>query len=293
MNEDAFLEELRRRYPSREPLGIGDDCCVWSGTGTECLSTDSQVEGLHFRPVDDDAVVGGKAALAALSDLAAMGAGPIGATLALQVGPGRGAAKLVAGCADALAAHGCPLLGGDTTGAPCTVLTVTIWGGPGPAGRLLYRDGGVAGATLAVTGALGGSLAGGRHLHPFPRLAEGAWLAGRAEALALLDLSDGLATDGPRLARASGCGLELDAEAVPVHADARVAEDPLGAALTDGEDFELLVAVEPAAWEALHAAWPFALPLTRVGRLVAGPGSWLRMQGERRSSPYDGYQHEI
>jgi len=293
MRERDLIEWLRERFgPGDEGLlGIGDDCCAWRAVGEQCLSTDSLVEGVHFGPDDPDAAVGRKAAGAALSDLAAMGATPVGAAVAAHLDGRRDPRTLLAACGAELGRHGCPVLGGDTVRSSTAALGVTVWGRPAM-GRFLRRSGGRVGDVLAVTGVLGGSLASGRHLRPEPRLAEGAWLAGREAARALIDLSDGLATDAGHLAKASGCGSLLRPAALPVHADAAPADEPVRAALEDGEDYELLVAVDPVGWEGLLADWPFDLPLTPVGELVAEPGTWIEEDGERRPSPYAGFEHD-
>lgn len=265
-------------------LGIGDDCCVWTPRGPTCLSVDAITEGRHFTADAPPGLIGRKAAAAALSDLAAMGAVPVGAVVALSC-PGRwDAAAIMAGLGDELRRHGCPLLGGDTTGAEALTVSVTVWGEADPEarGRLLTRAGGQAGDLLVVTGPLGGSLRSGRHLTPEPRLAEGRWLARQPFVHALMDLSDGLASDAPRLATASGCGCLLLPEQVPVHPDVPDLSDTVTAALCDGEDFELLAAVEPGLWPTLQLAWPFPSPLAVVGWLLPEPGAWMEDRGQRR-----------
>jgi thiamine-monophosphate kinase len=102
----------------------------------------------------------------------------------------------------------------------------------------------------------------------------------------MMDLSDGLATDGARLAAANGLACLVDPAAVPVHPDAAGADDPPRAAFADGEDYELLVAVTADGWEELAAAWPFTLPLTRIGTLVAGQGVLLVDGDGRRPCPW-------
>jgi thiamine-monophosphate kinase len=296
MRENDLIAWLQRRHGVTAPgtTGIGDDCCTWRASGEVCLSVDAIVEGVHFLTTDSDADVGMKAAGAALSDLAAMGADPVGAAVILQVGPGRDARSLMAACGDRLVACGCPLLGGDTVSAPATALGVTVWGRPGPAGRLIRRRGAVAGDRLVVTGALGGSLASGRHLRPEPRLAEGRWLAAQGSVRAMMDLSDGLAADAAKLATASGLGCRIAAGAVPRHPDTARCLDPLAAAFVDGEDFELLLAVDPAGWDGLARAWPFTLSLTAIGELIAGTGVEIEdAQGRRQTCPYAGYEHRL
>lgn len=295
LDESALIRGLHAANPPPAGvLGIGDDCCVWTPRGPTCLSVDAIAEGRHFTAAADPRLVGRKAAAAALSDLAAMGAVPVGAAVAISC-PGRwDAAAVMAGLADELRRHGCPLLGGDTTGADSLVVSVTVWGegDPEARGRLLRRSDGQAGDLLVVTGPLGGSLRSGRHLTPEPRLAEGRWLARHGFVHALMDLSDGLAADAPKLAEASGCGCLLLPEQVPVHPDVPDLSDTVTAALCDGEDYELLCAIEPAMWPTMQLAWPFAHPLAVVGWLLPEAGAWMEDRHQRRVPlAMRGYEH--
>lgn len=297
LDESSLIRALRARI--RDPAGmrgIGDDCCVWTPGGPTCLSVDAVAEGRHFTADTPPALVGRKAAAAALSDLAAMGARPVGAVAALSCPARWDALAVMQGLADELDRHGCPLLGGDTTGADSLVVSVTVWGEgvatAGAAARLVGRDGGVAGDLLVVTGPLGGSLASGRHLRPEPRLAEGQWLAQHGFVHAMMDLSDGLAADAPKLAGAAGCGCLLLPEQVPVHDDVAAFSDTVTAAMTGGEDYELLVAIEAAQWPTLQLAWPFANPLAVVGWLLPEPGGWMEDRHQRRVPlAFQGYEH--
>lgn len=292
LRENELIAALRHRV-SDPPgvVGIGDDCCIWTPNGPTCLSTDTVVEGRHFRRSDDDATVGGKAAGAALSDLAAMGALPRGAVVALSCPSHRDGEAVMRGCLDVLTHHACPLLGGDTTACDQLVITVTVWG-EAAHGRFLRRDGGQAGDILAVTGPLGGSLASGRHLHPVPRIEEGAWLAGHPAVRAAMDLSDGLGADVRRLAAASSCGALLLPAQVPVHDDVEVLSDTTSSAFDDGEDYELLVAIAPEQWPHVQLAWPFERKLCVVGWLTDGRDIMMEdSQGRVVPMPYRGFEH--
>ena len=297
LDEDQLIRSLRARVRDPEGvLGIGDDCCIWSPAGPTCLSTDTVVEERHFLPADDPRLVGRKAAGAALSDLAAMGARPVGAVVALTCPARWDAESLVDGIITELDRHGCPLLGGDTTGGGMLVITVTVWGEAVASAhgtpRLLRRSGAHPGDLLVVTGPLGGSLRSGRHLRVEPRLAEGQWLAGHPAVHALMDLSDGLAGDAPKLAAASGCGCILLPSQVPVHDDVPLMSDQVSAAMCDGEDFELLAAVAPEMWPILQLAWPFPRPLMAVGWLIEQPGAFVEdAQGRLVTMPWRGFVH--
>lgn len=298
MDENELLARIAaREHRVAAPCPIGDDCCWWEPTGTTCLSVDSIVAGRHFTAADPPAAIGRKAAGAALSDLAAMGARPVGAVLALHVAPGWDAAELVEACRAELERHACPLLGGDTTAAGELTLSVSVWGEVVSGGRLLRRDGGRPGDLLVVSGRLGGAQTSGRHLAPAPRLALGAWLACQPGVHALMDLSDGLATDAPRLAAASGCCCLIDAARLPIHPD--VPSGPPAArqraACCDGEDFELLAAVDPQAWPLLqrnHGATD--PPLQLVGELCHGSGNRLR-RSDATLEPlsWNGFSHQL
>jgi thiamine-monophosphate kinase len=242
--------------------------------------------------------IGHRALASNLSDIAAMGARPILATVALSLAPGT-SEEWILECyrgMQALASeHAVRIAGGDIVRAPAIGLSLTVVGEVARP-RLRLRSGGRPGDVLASTGPFGASRAGLERLsHPLdvasdlgraadaafatpePRLREGRWLAASAHVHAMLDCSDGISTDVARLARASGCGATL--ADVPIHtaatAVARAAgHDPLQYALDGGEDFELLVAVAPRAFRHLaqRFATRFGRPLLAFGRLEAQLG---------------------
>jgi thiamine-monophosphate kinase len=258
-------------------IGIGDDAAVLAGGLV--ASVDLLVEDVHFRrstaSLED---VGWKALAVAVSDLAAMAADPVCALVGLGVPramAGGEVEELYHGLHDCAATYRCPVAGGDVVAAPVLTLAVTVLGqAPAP----VLRRGAQPGDLLVVTGELGGSEAGrillergdappslaDRHRRPRPRLAEARRLG--AVAHAMLDVSDGVASDARRLAEASGVRVVVDLDALPLQAGvAAVAPGPPGVfAATGGEDYELLAAVPPAA-----AA---GLPVTVVGRIEAGTG---------------------
>ncbi|MBA3709267.1 MAG: thiamine-monophosphate kinase [Planctomycetes bacterium] len=292
MKESDLIAAIRSRVTDPSGvIGIGDDCCVWTPSGQTCLSVDTIVEGRHFRASDEPGLVGRKAAGAALSDLAAMGARPIGAVVALSCPARWDGLAVMDGLIAELRRHGCALLGGDTTGSEALVISVTVWGERASA-RFLTRSGAAAGDLLVVTGPLGGSLRSGRHLRPQPRFAEGQWLADQPYVRAMMDLSDGLAADAPKLAEASGCGCLLLPQDVPVHPDVPEMADGAKAACCDGEDFELLAAVSAEQWPHLQLAWPFPRQLARVGWLLDRPGTFMEdRQGRVVPMTWTGFEH--
>jgi thiamine-monophosphate kinase len=254
------------------------------------------VEGRHFRADDPPAAIGGKAAAAALSDLAAMGARPVGAVVAISCPQRWNGCAIMDGLMEVLNTYHCPLLGGDTTGGEELVLTVTVWGEAVEQahgnGRLVLRSGASIGDLLVITGPLGGSLLSGRHLRPEPRLAEGQWLAACPYVHAMMDISDGLAKDAPTLAAANGCGCLLFPAQIPVHDDVPNRSDGIQAACCDGEDYELLIAVAAEQWPAIQLAWPFPRPLHMIGWLLEEPGAFIEnASGRVQPIPWGGFEH--
>ena len=291
--------------PESIVLGIGDDCALLQpAPGMQlAVSTDMLVEGRHFFADVDPAALGHKALAVNLSDLAAMGAEPLACTLALALPPERaqGEAWLAAfaGGLRALAdAHGCPLVGGDTTAGPLNIC-ITVFGQL-PAGQALRRDGARAGDELWVSGTLGDArlallalrgdialppdqLAAARQRleRPTPRLALGRALRGIATSC--IDLSDGLAGDVGHLLAASGTGAVIDADGISnlIAASAYLAradgtfdlDFQRHTALTGGDDYELAFTAPAAAHAAvLRAGEQAATPVTRIGRIEATPG---------------------
>lgn len=263
--------------------------------GAPVVCADQVVEGVHFESRASAALVGRKAACRALSDLAAAAAEPRALLCTLTAPQTKSSAWLrgvLGGVRAAAREHGADLVGGDLASArgPAVIGVMalgayTLRGVKAP-GRARAR----VGELVALTGALGGSLLG-RHLHIEPRLAAGRALA-RAGASALMDVSDGLAWDLFRLARAAGVAIELDTHAVPLHRDARTlarrtGHTALEHALHDGEDHELIATLAPRA---LARARRAGLELHVVGRVVRGSGlALLDSNGTRtRWRPRDG-----
>lgn len=273
--EDALVARLRRLLPPVGPEvieGIGDDCAAVRGVRAgliELLKTDCVVEGRHFSTQDAPAEVGWKATCRAVSDIAASGGVPRHAlvTCVLRRGcEGRWVEGVYRGLARAARRYGFTVVGGElaATEGP-NVINVAMTGNVRRREHVTRR-GGRPGDVLLVTGALGGSFASGRHLRFVPRLEEARWLVEGHRPHAMMDLSDGLAADVPRLAAASGCGYEIDAASVPRSRGATLEQ-----ALSEGEDFELLLAVTPQLVPKLLAAWKKKFPrlrLTEIGRLA-------------------------
>jgi thiamine-monophosphate kinase len=285
LGEFGLIGRLRAEtsVSARVVEGIGDDAAVLEGPEAGRLllfACDTIAEGVHFLAGDPPERIGHKALACNLSDIAAMGGVPRAATLSLGCPPETPVETvdgIWAGMRALAGEFGVDLVGGDTHRLPSgLVLSVAI---VGEVERELcvYRRGARPGDFLVVTGALGGSSAG-RHLSFTPRVREGRWLAEHKLASAMIDLSDGLASDLHRLCEASDAGAEIQATRVPISDEAHaLAARPdagrtaLARALFDGEDFELLVAVPPdlldEAATDFHAA--FGQRLHVLGRVMA------------------------
>jgi thiamine-monophosphate kinase len=272
---------------------LGDDCAlIPAGETVFALSTDVSVERVHFR-LDwiSLADVGWRASAAALSDLAAEGADPVGILCAVTV-PSRAAAadllEVISGVRDAAQSFGALVLGGDLSSGSEWSLAITVIG---QTRSPVTRGGAVPGDSLWITGALGGSRAAleswrrgatpppasrQRYARPVPRIAAGRWLAEHG-ARAMIDLSDGLAGDAGHLAAASGVAVEIDLDGLPLAREAEQEAVKAGIsagqfAAEGGEDFELLAAMPPEFDGAAAFARECGIPLTRIGSVVEGSG---------------------
>jgi thiamine-monophosphate kinase len=306
---DLIRRFLAGAAPPDAAVGPGDDAAVLRDGVV--LTVDLSIEDVHFRRAWLDAEeVGWRAAVASLSDLAAMAAQPVGLLLSLAV-PEADAAdaalRLATGVRNAAEHAGCALLGGDLTRSPGPWILDIV--GVGRAQRPVLRSGARPGDALFVTGQLGGAAAAVRawragrepepdaraaFARPLARIAEACWLAERASLHALLDLSDGLAGDAAHIAAASDVGIVLDADAIPVHPAAASLPDALDVALSGGEDYELCFAAPSEHVEREREAFErnFGLRLTRVGSVVQGAGVRLRSaSGAERPLAAGGFQH--
>lgn len=302
------------RIPDAVRVGAGDDCAIVRGEGL-ALSVDIAVEGVHFRrdwlqPEE----IGYRAAAAALSDLAAVAATPIGILVSLAIDPTDAldvAPRIMDGARAAADGARAVLLGGDLsrTMGPLVIDIVAV----GNALRPVLRRGAREGDSIWVTGELGAASAAVRAWQrgdipeaaarlafalPTPRIAEAGWLAARGVLDALIDISDGLAGDVAHIAAASAVRIVIDGASVPIHPVVR-AETPdpehaLRLALGGGEDYELCFAAPPGAVERIAESFidTFDLALTRVGTVHAGAGVLLRaLGGAVIDMPLAGHDH--
>jgi thiamine-monophosphate kinase len=317
LSESALIERYFRRLGAQRAdvaLGIGDDAAVLNFPRDAQLvaATDTLVAGVHFPPATPPAAIGHRALAVNLSDLAAMGARPAWALLALTL-PEADAdwlAEFSAGLARLAHAHNVALVGGDTTRGPLSVTLQLL--GCVPPGTALTRAGGHAGDELFVSGTPGDAGAGlallerrltapaaaaahlrERFLAPAPRVALGERLRGYASAC--IDVSDGLLGDAGKLAQASGTGLTLEFESVPVSeplAETLGLDAARELALTAGDDYELLFSVRAAdcarlARELPPQRWNYH----RIGVLRADAGVAVTRGGTVMEFSHSGFQH--
>jgi thiamine-monophosphate kinase len=317
MNEFELIAKLTSSLPTNENVlaGAGDDCAVLDFGLPEQLflfKTDAVVEGVHFTPGTPPEKVGRKALARALSDIAAMAGTPAAALVCLglpeKFDPER-VSKIYAGLNALAQQHGVAVCGGETTTNPDGIFISIALLGTVARGKQILRSGAKAGDAIIVTGELGGSLVE-KHLEFEPRLAEARWLAGNCAIHAMIDLSDGLAGDLRHILKASGVGAELLKSAIPISRAARVGSSrcddrtaqravptqktPLLAALTDGEDFELLFTVAGGDAVKLLDAWKRNFPklkLSCIGKIVAGGGITIRDKTGSHKLDSHGYVH--
>lgn len=276
--------------------GIGDDASIVK-TLKMCVTTvDMVVEGVHFRLEDPELSfedVGWRALAGPLSDIAAMGAQTGEAYVALGVPPHVSepqALEVMLGAEQLAEQTRTTIAGGDVVSAPALIVSVTIVGWAERDQRLTAREGALPGDQVAVTGPLGG-----RPHRPIPRLREGRALA-QAGARAMIDLSDGIATDARHLAQASGVGVRIELDKLPTDERTERTAQELGipewqAAASSGEDFELCVCVPRKRMERVNNAFKAVSgrDLIWVGRVVEEPGLVLRYKGERQE--LQGFEH--
>ena len=315
--ELEFIRWLREHVPSssRAPLGLCDDAAVLSLAKRSdiVVTTDLLSDGVDFRlESDDPRRIGRKALAVNLSDLAAMAARPHSTLVSIalprnppgDVNPLELAIALYEGMLPLAEEFDIALAGGDTnTHDGPLVISVTAIGQVSKERGPLTRHGGQPDDSLFVTGALGGSILG-HHFDFTPRVREALFLHENYELHAGMDISDGLALDLARLAAENNCGAELCTERIPISPAARElaeAETPtpsgrfevaLQHALSDGEDFELLLAVPPDAAAAILRDRPLRCPITHIGTLTADQGLWLQTtDNQRRPLEPAGWTH--
>jgi thiamine-monophosphate kinase len=278
--ENEFLQWLGERVPasSQVALGIGDDAALLNQSAGKqtVVTTDMLMDGVDFHLAECGPRAAGRKALAAnLSDLAAMGARPIAAFVSLALPQDGGAdlaRDLIEGLLPLAAEFDCPIAGGDTNSWRGKLAISITALGEVDAGRAWLRSGARPGDAILVTGAFGGSLQW-RHLSFTPRVRAALQLQNmQSEIHAAIDVSDGLSLDLSRICAASGCGARIIAAQVPVQPSS-----DLNGALTDGEDFELILAVPPSTAQQLLSSQPLDVRLTPIGVFTEEPGMTMQV----------------
>ena len=321
VGEHALIERITSRLamPSWVVVGPGDDAAVLEHErgALDVLTTDAQIETVHFdRRFVPPAAIGHRALAVNVSDLAAMGARPRAALLSLAL-PDELPIAVIDGLLDGIlvlaAAQRIVLVGGNITRSPGPMMIdVTATGSVRPR-RILRRSTARRGDEVYVTGTLGDAAAGlqqlrsdtpalprciDRYLHPEPRVRVGMLLGSARAATACIDLSDGLADGAQQISRASGVGMTIDADAVPLDSATRAwfaarGTDPLAAAMAGGDDYELLFTARPAHRGRLRGVRNTlgALPITRIGVVTKEPGVRLRHANGVITEVGGGYEH--
>jgi thiamine-monophosphate kinase len=270
VGEDALIASLLRELPASRKF-IGDDCAVVefrSAKNLLVLKTDCVVEKVHFDSTTKPELVGRKAMMRALSDFAAVSAVPQFALITLIVPATKSTLwvqEVYRGLKRAASRFDVAIVGGETSATRGPVVISVSVSGFVEKNRRVSRAWGKKGDDLFVTGKLGGSMRG-KHLRFVPRINESRWLTKNFRVHAMMDLSDGLGADLPRLARASKLSFKIDKDALPLAPGARIDN-----AISDGEDYELLFAISPRDRARLQTSWRKKFPrlqLTRIGALT-------------------------
>jgi thiamine-monophosphate kinase len=308
VNEFELIQRLTKSLPSNESVvvGPGDDCAVLDVgiPDRELLfKTDAVVEGIHFTRETPPGKIGRKALARCLSDIAAMAGTPTAALITIGLPPDFDPAfvdGIYRGLNELAAIHKVAIVGGETTTNQEHILISVSLIGFVPRGRAALRSGAQVGDAIFVTGELGGSLAG-KHLDFEPRIHEACWLAGNFPVHSMVDLSDGLAGDLRHVLKASNVGAELLKTSIPISHEAKlvarssdIAKPAVVAALTDGEDFELLFTVSGRDAVPLLDAWKKQFPnlrLSCIGKIIEGNQLSIRDKDGVRPFNANGYVH--
>jgi thiamine-monophosphate kinase len=325
INENRIVKLLQDRYPESNlsiKKGIGDDAAVILPNNAQeywIVTTDMLLENIDFRrDWMTPGELGYKSIAVNLSDLAAMGARPRFFTVSLALPPGISEEWILdfyRGMTDLSNSKGAWLIGGDLSGSKREIMISITVLGESLKRKVLYRSGGKPGDLLYVTGSLGRSAAGLRllqngcarsgsrsqreaiqaHLKPEPRCEVGVWFAQSGFVRCMMDLSDGLSVDLPRMCLASGVGAEIDSSRLPVFLKSSLWDcDPVDLALNGGEDFELLFAVPRAKARLFEKNYPSNFPVVaNIGEMTSDCGAvWMHNAGKNRSRMTErGFDH--
>ena len=308
MNEFELIARLIPTLATNSSVvtGAGHDCATLDlGIPGKLVlfKTDAVVEGVHFTRATEPRLIGRKALGRCLSDAAAMAGEPVACLVTLGLPPGYDPGlvlEIYAGLNALASEYNVAVAGGETTTSPEKLFLSISLLGTVPKTNQITRAGALPGDAIFVSGELGGSLSG-KHLDFEPRLREARWLVSQFQVHAMMDLSDGLAGDLRHILHASKAGAELLSTAIPISRAAKLkaknespAKPPLLAALTDGEDFELLFTVAAPDAVAVLDGWKEEFPavkLSCIGRITAEPGLRLRDKDGVRNLGAHGYAH--
>lgn len=312
--EFGFIDYIKTKFPAPEgTFGIGDDCAVMPAGGGELLfSTDLLMEGVHFlRNESTPEDVGWKAAAVNLSDIAAMGGTPVATFLSIALpkdAQGEWAERFIDGYTAISRQYDVPLLGGDTTSSLRDIAVNVGVIGRCPSGKKLMRSGAKVGDIIYVTGPLGDS-AGGlqailkaigrteevktlieRHKRPIPRIDAGRILMESGKVGAMMDISDGIASDLRHIMKASGVGAVVELDRLPyspefINVCAEQGWDRYELATSGGEDFELLLTGPEDLEHQLD------IPLCPIGQIVPGDALTWNMNNKPVKKDFAGYKH--
>jgi thiamine-monophosphate kinase len=293
-----YFASKGRLDSTKFPIGIGDDMAHVkpSKNSSVLITTDMLLDGIHFDTKKDTLEqIGYKSMAASLSDCAAMATIPLAAVVAVALPKDFDAAKLKKlhkGILIAAKKYNCPLIGGDMTSwtNPLAV-SVAMLSKPAET-KPIKRSTAKVGDVICVTGTLGGSIIK-KHLKFKPRIQEALVIA-KAGANAMIDISDGLSTDLNHICRLSKKGAIIEADKIPISADAKKSSNPLKSALNDGEDFELLFTIPPECFARLKKQWHFNVKFTAIGSIIAGQMVKIKMpNGKIVKLLARGYDHLI
>lgn len=309
MKENDFLDWIYAQSeldPAKVPVGPGDDMGILTFDRDRLLvAVDQVLDGVHFDLASCGPRAAGRKAMArSLSDIAAMAALPVGAVASVALPrvfnfSQADAEEIYLGLRKLGDEFSCPLVGGDVSVWPGRLsISVTVFAKPaGATGGIkpILRTGARAGQAICVTGRLGGAWLGQRHLNFTPRIREAIVLAMRYKLRSMIDLSDGLAMDLPRLCRASGVGAEILAESIPTADDALAGRTnimPLQAALGDGEDYELLFTLPSGQAQQVCNDQHVPIEVTRIGTITKDKAmNLVEADGTKKPLPATGWEH--